>query len=108
MNYRNGMDTLQKLPDSQERLIIVTGRYLGEGFDDPRLDTLFLAMPIPWQGTLAQYAGRLNRSHEDKNDVVIIDYVDSQVPTLARISQKRTRGCKNPGYEFIPKPPWAT
>ncbi len=101
-------DTLQKLPDSQERLIIATGRYLGEGFDDHRLDTLFLAMPISWKGTLAQYAGRLNRSHEDKKNVVIIDYVDSQVPTLARMSQKRTTGCKNLGYEFISKPPWVT
>lgn len=69
-------ETLASVPDGEERVIVATGRYLGEGFDDARLDTLFLAMPISWRGTLAQYAGRLHRLHESKREVVIYDYVD--------------------------------
>jgi superfamily II DNA or RNA helicase len=70
------MDQLRSVADNDERLIIATGRYLGEGFDDARLDTLFLALPISWRGTVAQYAGRLHRNHDDKSEVVIYDYVD--------------------------------
>jgi superfamily II DNA or RNA helicase len=80
------------VPDSEERLILATGRYLGEGFDDPRLDTLFLTMPISWRGTLAQYAGRLHRLHDAKREVVIYDYVDEHVPVLARMAAKRRTG----------------
>ena len=64
----------------KERLILATGRYIGEGFDDPRLDTLFLTMPISWKGTLAQYVGRLHRRYDGKTDVLVVDYVDEQVP----------------------------
>lgn len=63
------------VPDDGERLILATGRYIGEGFDDARLDTLFLTMPIAWKRTLAQYIGRLHRQHDDKKDVVVVDYV---------------------------------
>ena len=66
----------EAIPDGEERVLVATGRYLGEGFDDARLDTLFLTMPISWRGTLAQYAGRLHRLHAAKRDVVIYDYVD--------------------------------
>jgi superfamily II DNA or RNA helicase len=68
------MARLSSIADHEERLLIATGRYLGEGFDDPQLDTLFLAMPISWRGTLAQYAGRLHRSHDRKREVIIYDY----------------------------------
>jgi superfamily II DNA or RNA helicase len=78
--------------DDEERLILATGRYIGEGFDDPRLDTLFLTMPIAWKGTLAQYVGRLHRQHEAKKDVLVVDYVDSAVPVLARMAAKRRAG----------------
>ncbi len=75
--------------DDDERLILAIGRYIGEGFDDARLDTLFLTMPIAWKGTLAQYVGRLHRQHDGKRDVLVIDYVDNTVPVLARMAAKR-------------------
>ena len=80
-------------------MLIATGRYLGEGFDDARLDTLFLTMPISWKGTLAQYAGRLHRLHPSKVEVVIYDYVDSGEPVLARMAAKRRVGYRSLGYE---------
>jgi superfamily II DNA or RNA helicase len=69
---------------------VATGSYIGEGFDDSRLDTLFLAMPISWRGTLQQYVGRLHRYHDAKKIVEVYDYVDSLVPILARMFE---RGC---------------
>ena len=79
---------LEKLSDTEGRIIIATGSYVGEGFDDKRLDTLFLTMPISWHGTLAQYAGRLHRTHAHKKEVVIYDYVDNQVTMLAKMAEK--------------------
>nr|MDT0253129.1 hypothetical protein [Endozoicomonas sp.] len=64
----------------------------------PKLDTLFLALPVSWKGTLAQYAGRIHREHEGKTEVVIYDYTDSAVPMLARMKQRREKGYKNLGY----------
>ena len=93
------MDQLKNIPQDEERLIIATGRYLGEGFDDARLDTLFLASPIAWRGTVSQYAGRLHRNYEGKNEVIIYDYVDDQVPVLAGMFVKRKKGYKAIGYE---------
>lgn len=87
-------------PEGDERLILATGRYLGEGFDDPRLDTLFLAMPISWKGTLAQYVGRLHRDHADKKEVVVYDYVDADVPVLARMASRRQTGYRALGYHL--------
>ena len=84
--------------DHEERLILATGRYIGEGFDDARLDTLFLTMPIAWKGTLAQYVGRLHRQHDGKKDVLVVDYVDSAVPVLARMAAKRRSGYRALGY----------
>jgi superfamily II DNA or RNA helicase len=83
---------------SGERLVLATGRYLGEGFDYARLDTLFLTLPISWKGTLAQYVGRLHREHVDKTDVLVVDYVDRSVPMLARMAAKRQAGYRNLGY----------
>jgi superfamily II DNA or RNA helicase len=94
------LDKLKTIPDHEERIIIATGRYIGEGFDDARLDTLFLAMPISWKGTLAQYAGRLHRLHHNKTEVQIFDYVDHKVPVLNRMSDKRMSGYKNLGYQM--------
>lgn len=87
-----------RVSDDQERLIIATGRYIGEGFDDARLDTLFLTMPIAWKGTLAQYVGRLHRLHDGKKDVLVVDYVDNTVPVLARMAAKRRAGYRALGY----------
>lgn len=93
------MTTLQQIPDGTDRILIATGRYLGEYFDDTRLDTLFLAMPNSWKGTLAQYAGRLHRLHPNKVEVVIYDYVDGSEPVLARMAARRRTGYRNLGYE---------
>ena len=95
---RKAADTALQVADGQERLILATGRYLGEGFDDPRLDTLFLTMPISWKGTLAQYVGRLHRQHAGKTEVLVVDYVDELVPVLARMATKRRLGYRALGY----------
>ena len=95
---KHSWDTLQSVPEGEERVLVATGRYLGEGFDDARLDTLFLTMPISWRGTLAQYAGRLHRLHDAKRDVVIYDYVDAAEPMLAKMAQKRHAGYQSLGY----------
>jgi superfamily II DNA or RNA helicase len=92
-------ETLKNIPDDEERVLIATGRYLGEGFDDARLDTLLLVMPVSWKGTLAQYAGRLHRLHHAKTEVLIYDYVD-EIPMLVRMSEKRVSGYKSLGYSL--------
>jgi len=93
-------DQIAGIPDNEERILIATGRYIGEGFDDSRLDTLFLVMPISWHGTLQQYAGRLHRLHENKRTVQVYDYVDSHVPMLQRMYEKRQKGYRRMGYAF--------
>src|SRR2546422_7712764 len=96
--------TLAAIPDAEPRLLIATGRYIAEGFDDARLDTLFLAMPVSWKGTLVQYAGRLQRLHPGKTEVRIYDYVDRDVPMLSRMFEKRLRGYRAIGYARGPTP----
>lgn len=92
------VEQLASVPDTTERLVLATGRYIGEGFDDARLDTLFLAMPISWKGTLIQYSGRLHRLHPVKTEVRIYDYVDRQVPMLLRMFEKRLATYRAIGY----------
>ena len=92
---------IASIPDEEERVLIATGRYIGEGFDDARLDTLFLAMPISWRGTLQQYVGRLHRLHDNKEVVRIYDYVDSNVPMLKRMYEKRVKGYRVIGYSVV-------
>jgi superfamily II DNA or RNA helicase len=94
---RSARDALRSSTEG-ERLVLATGRFLGEGFDDPRFDTLFLLMPISWKGTLAQYVGRLHRDHDSKREVIVYDYVDSAVPVLARMAAKRATGYRALGY----------
>ena len=79
-------------------MIVATGRYLGEGFDHPRLDTLMLALPVAWKGTLTQYAGRLHRPAEGKTSACVYDYVDTGIPVLARMYKKRERAYTALGY----------
>jgi len=93
-------EQIASIPADQPRVIVATGRYLGEGFDDERLDTLFLALPISWRGTLTQYAGRLHRLNAAKKDVIIYDYVDFEVPVLAKMHARRRAGYKAIGYEI--------
>ena len=98
---RNIAARLAAIPQAEERVIVATGRYLGEGFDDSRLDTLFLTMPIAWKGTLAQYAGRLHRLNDAKREVIIYDYADMRVPVLARMAAKRRVGYQAIGYNVL-------
>ena len=95
------LNALESLPDDAEKAVLATGRYLGEGFDDERLDTLFLTLPISWRGTLNQYAGRLHRIHDSKKKVVIHDYADVNVPVLARMYDRRLKGYRSIGYEIV-------
>jgi superfamily II DNA or RNA helicase len=95
-------DALAGVLPEEERVILATGSYVGEGFDDSRLDTLFLATPISWRGTLQQYVGRLHRLHEGKRVVQVYDYVDATVPMLARMFEKRVRGYQMLGYVLAP------
>ena len=95
---RSVMQRLEEIPDAEERVLVATGRYIGEGFDDARLDTLFLATPVAWRGTLAQYVGRLHRLHSAKREVLVYDYVDEAVPALRRMTEKRIRGYRSLGY----------
>lgn len=94
------LEKLATIPNDEERLLLATGRYIGEGFDDARLDTLFLTMPISWKGTLRQYVGRLHRQHSGKNEVRVYDYVDQEVPVLRRMYARRLKGYKAMGYEI--------
>ncbi len=89
---------LRALDSGEQRLVVATGSYIGEGFDDARLDTLLLVAPISWKGTLAQYVGRLHRQHPDKREVWIFDYADKAVPRLARMFEKRQTGYRALGY----------
>ena len=89
---------LAAVPETESRVIVATGSYIGEGFDDARLDTLFLAMPISWKGTLQQYVGRLHRLHDSKRFVQVYDYVDSYVLMLARMFERRLKGYAAIGY----------
>jgi superfamily II DNA or RNA helicase len=94
------LNALESLPDEAEKALLATGRYLGEGFDTERLDILFLTLPISWRGTLNQYAGRLHRIHESKKEVVIYDYVDSNVRILAKMYDRRVKVYRSIGYEI--------
>jgi len=86
-------------PSNKQLTLIATGKYIGEGFDEPRLDTLFLAMPISWRGTLQQYAGRLHRLLESKSEVQIYDYIDVHVKVLEKMYNKRLIGYAAIGYK---------
>ena len=98
---REAMQRLQTIPDSEQLVIVATGKYIGEGFDYPRLDTLFLALPISWKGLLTQYAGRLHREYEGKKDVRIYDYIDIHEPICDSMYKKRLKGYAAIGYKTI-------
>jgi superfamily II DNA or RNA helicase len=91
---------LEALPPDAPRILLATGKLVGEGFDHPPLDTLVLAMPVSWKGTLQQYAGRLHREHATKTDVRIIDFVDTGHPSLLRMWDKRQSGYRAMGYRI--------
>ncbi|MGO8928405.1 MAG: TOTE conflict system archaeo-eukaryotic primase domain-containing protein, partial [Limisphaerales bacterium] len=95
------MASLAQLPDGQARALLATGRYIGEGFDEPRLDTLFITLPVSWRGTIAQYVGRLHRLHNGKREVQVYDYADLDVPMLARMFDRRCAGYEAVGYTLL-------
>lgn len=97
---RKNLEKLQAVPSNESLIIIATGSYIGEGFDYPRLDTLFLALPIAWKGRVAQYAGRLHRNYPGKTEVQIYDYVDVHIPVLEKMYQKRLKGYSSIGYKI--------
>lgn len=94
-------DRLAAIPSDEPRVLLATGKYIGEGFDDARLDTLFLTLPVSWRGTVAQYAGRLHRLHDGKREVRIYDYADLDVRMLARMFDRRCRGYEAIGYTLL-------
>ena len=96
------LEVLNKVPASESLIVLATGKYAGEGFDNPRLDTLMLAMPFSWKGTLAQYCGRLHRNFTGKEEVLIYDYVDFRVPAFDRMYRNRLKGYKQLGYTIKP------
>jgi len=91
---------LDALPPEAPRILLATGKLVGEGFDHPPLDTLVLAMPVSWKGTLQQYVGRLHREQATKTDVRILDFVDTGHPALLRMWHKRQRGYRAMGYRI--------
>ena len=94
--------TIDGLGDKAPWAILATGRYVGEGFDEPRLDALVLAMPISWKGTLTQYAGRILRQHPGKGQVRILDYIDDG-RLLQSMARKRRTVWKSLGFR-VPLP----
>jgi superfamily II DNA or RNA helicase len=100
-------EALASVAEHEPRVILATGSYIGEGFDDARLDTLFLAMPISWKGTLQQYVGRLHRLHDNKRVVQVYDYVDDWVPMLERMYERRLKGYGAIGYTIDQEAPAA-
>lgn len=95
------MEELHGLPETERRVIIATSKYVGEGFDYPILDTLFLTLPISWSGRVKQYAGRLHRDYHEKKEVRIYDYLDSQIDSAMKMYGKRCKGYRSMGYEII-------
>ena len=97
---RTKMEHLQSIPSTEPLVIVATGKYIGEGFDYARLDTLFLVSPVAWKGIVAQYAGRLHRDYEGKQDVQIYDYIDIRVPVCESMYRKRLKGYASIGYKI--------
>ncbi|MBI2438224.1 MAG: DEAD/DEAH box helicase family protein [Lentisphaerae bacterium] len=98
---RATLTQLARVRENEGRVLLATGRYLGEGFDDARLDTLFLTLPVSWRGTIAQYAGRLHRLHDRKREVRVYDYADLNIPMLARMFDRRCQGYEAIGYSIL-------
>lgn len=98
---KEALSRLAETADAPGRVLLATGKYIGEGFDDPRLDTLFLALPVSWRGTITQYVGRLHRLHDGKREVQVYDYADLEVPMLSRMFDRRCQGYEAVGYTVL-------
>ncbi len=97
-DLRNTLSKLDTLPEDSQVVLLATGKFIGEGFDHARLDTLFLTLPVSWRGTIAQYVGRLHRLHADKHEVRVYDYADLNVAMLSRMFDRRCQGYEAVGY----------
>ena len=95
---------MREVASTESVVLVAIGQYIGEGFNFPRLDTMMLTMPISWQGNVEQYAGRLHRDYEGKQDVIIYDYVDAHIRVLESMYYKRLRTYKRIGYEILAAP----
>ena len=95
------MEEIQNMPSHEYKIILATGKYLGEGFDLPSLDTLFLVFPFSWKGMLIQYTGRLNRAYHGKKEIQVYDYVDEKVPVLSRMYGRRLKGYRSLGFTVV-------
>ncbi|MDP1574652.1 MAG: DEAD/DEAH box helicase family protein [Coxiellaceae bacterium] len=98
---QEAIEYLKTVPEPEGRVLIATGKFIGEGFDDARLDTLFLTLPISWKGTIAQYVGRLHRLHDLKKEVQVYDYADLTVPMLERMFNRRCKAYEAVGYKIL-------
>lgn len=98
---QEAIEHLKTVPENEGRVLIATGKFIGEGFDDARLDTLFLTLPISWKGTIAQYVGRLHRLHALKKAVQVYDYADLMVPMLERMFNRRCKAYEAVGYKIL-------
>lgn len=94
-------EQLTNIPANEPRAILATGKFVGEGFDDARLDTLFLTMPVSWKGTIAQYVGRLHRLYDSKQEVLVYDYADLGVSILEKMFNRRCQGYEAVGYRIL-------
>lgn len=97
---REAMAQLSRVPNDEPLVVVATGKYVGEGFDLPRLDTLMLALPVSWKGLIAQYTGRLHRNYPGKTETRIYDYIDLRVPICDSMYRKRLHGYKAVGYSI--------
>ncbi len=100
-SLREAIAQLATIPEAETRVVIATGKFVGEGFDDSRLDTLFLTMPVSWRGIIAQYAGRLHRLHDGKREVRVHDYADLDIAMLSRMFDRRCAGYEAVGYTIL-------
>ena len=98
---REMMDRLAQIRPDEERVLLATGKYVGEGLDDSRLDTLYLTLPVSWRGTISQYVGRLHRLSENKTEVRVYDYADLSVPMFSRMFDRRCEGYESIGYRVM-------
>ena len=97
--HRKILEQMQQVPPAETMVLVATGKLVGEGFDYPRLDTLFMAMPVAFRSVVEQYAGRLNRDYEGKKNVIVYDYIDSHIPMFDNMYAKRLKAYKQIGYE---------
>jgi len=98
---RDALERISRASSKSPLVVAATGRFVGEGFDEPRLDTLFLTLPVSWRGTIAQYAGRLHRLHKGKREVRVYDYADLEVPMLSRMFDRRCQAYETVGYTIL-------